>query len=228
MKKLFCLCLLFGWLLSLAAPTVAADVRDPIDRMTFFGESTTAHLALRGGIPSERVWANASGTMKLDSGILSKSVTDPRTGQARTVIEMAATYQPQCLVLSFGLNGILHFSKSTGVYLHDYRRLINAVHEASPNTQILLQSVYPVAAAAYQTDWHFSESPEEINRKICALNECLAVFCADDIALTYCDTAAVLTDDCGFLRADYTTDGIHLTQAAYLAVKDALRKIAPT
>lgn len=228
MRKLFCFCLLLGWLLSLAASIVAADGHDPLDDMTFFGESTTAHLALRGGIPGERVWANASGTMKLDSGILSKSVTDPRTGQARTVVEMAATYQPHCLVLSFGLNGILHFSKSTGTYLHNYRCLIDAVREVSPDTQILVQAVYPVADATHQTAWRFSESPAEVNRKISMLNECLAVFCADDVSLTYCDTAAVLTDDRGFLRADYTTDGIHLTQAAYLAVKDALRKSAQT
>lgn len=223
MKKRFCLVLILMFLFSVM-PRTHADAPDPISRMTFFGESTTAHLALRGGIDPLRVWSNASGTMKLDSGILSRTLTDHATGQARTVTELADAYRPELLVLSFGLNGVMRFSENPEGYLHNYRRLIDAVRSVSPDTRIVIQSICPVADAAHQTDWHFSVPPAEINRRLSLLNARLRGFCGEDPALTYVDTASALTDSAGFLRAELTTDGIHLSVAAYRLLLAALRQ----
>ena len=88
----------------------------------------------------------------------------------------------------------------------------------------MIQSVSPVAEAAHQRDWKFSVSPREINRRLTELNSRLRDFCASDPTLTYADTAAALTDPAGFLRAEFTTDGIHLTASAYAALLGALRQ----
>lgn len=223
MKKLLCPILLLGILMSLCASPVAALPDDPIDRMTFFGESTTSHLALRGGIDPLRVWSSPSCTMKLDSGILSRTVTDHATGKPATPAEMARAYQPEILILSFGLNGILSFSERPEAFLRNYRKLIDAVHAASPKTQIILQAVSPVADEAHQTDWKFSVPPQEINRRLSLLNGEICTFCKSDPDLTFANTALALTDPAGFLRADLTTDGIHLTAAAYAIILSVLR-----
>ena len=223
MKKSFCLLLVLPLLLC-GVFRIRADDTDPISRMTFFGESTTAHLALRGGIDPARVWSNASGTMKLDSGILSRTLTDHATGQPDTVTGLAKTYRPDILVLSFGLNGVMNFSEHPDGYLRNYRKLIDAIRAVSPDTRMVIQSVCPVSDSDHQTDWRFSVPPDEINRRLSLLNDRLRAFCNQDPALTYVDTASPLTDSAGFLRADLTTDGIHLTAAAYRLLLSALRQ----
>lgn len=223
MKKSFCLLLVLPLLLC-GVFRIRADGSDPISRMTFFGESTTAHLALRGGIDPARVWSNASGTMKLDSGILSRTLTDHATGQPDTVTGLAKTYRPDILVLSFGLNGVMNFSEHPDGYLRNYRKLIDAIRAVSPDTRMVIQSVCPVSDSDHQADWRFSVPPDEINRRLSLLNDRLRAFCNQDPALTYVDTASPLTDSAGFLRADLTTDGIHLTAAAYRLLLSALRQ----
>lgn len=224
MKKTILLLLILSLSLLSLPVSVRAEADDPVSRMTFFGESTTAHLALRGGIPPAHVLSNASGTMKLDSGILSRTLTDPVTHTSATVSETIAEKQPEMLVLSFGLNGIMTFSEHPEIYLRNYRKLIDAVQKASPGTRILIQSVYPVADLAHQSDWRFSDSPAGINRRLTELNRQLREFCDADPSLSYLNTAAGLYDTEGFLRADYTTDGIHLTEAAYREVLRILRE----
>lgn len=221
-KRLFPV--LFSLLLLCGSVPAVADAADPVSRMFFFGESTTSHLALRGGIDPSHVWANPSGTMKLDSGILSRPLVDHATGRVCTVSELAAAYRPEFLVLSFGLNGVMVYSEKPDLFLRNYRRLIDAVRAVSPETRIIIQSVCPVACASCQSDWHFSVSPEEINRRLASLNACLLSFCRADPSLLYIDTASALTDASGFLRSDLTTDGIHLNASAYRLLLDELRK----
>lgn len=224
MKKLCVTALLLGLFVLLFPLPLRAESDDPIAHMTFFGESTTSHLTLRGGIDPIRVWSNASGTMRLDSGILSRTLTDHATGKSVTPAEMAAAYRPEILVLSFGLNGILSTSERPEPFFRAYRKLIDGIRAVSPDTRIVIQSVSPVAEAAHQRDWKFSVSPREINRRLTELNSRLRDFCASDPALTYADTAAALTDPAGFLRAEFTTDGIHLTASAYAALLGVLRQ----
>ena len=222
MKQILCLLLCLTHLCGFLP--VSAERADPVAGMTFFGESTTAHLALRGGIDPARVWTNAAGTVRLDSGILSRTLKDPADGSPCTVRELAAKYRPQMLVLSFGLNGIMGSSAHPDTYLGNYRRLIDALREASPDTRFIIQSACPVADAGHQADWKFSVPPEEINRRLTALNNRLREFCRDTPELTFADTASCLTDGNGYLRGDLTTDGIHLTGAAYALILDALRQ----
>lgn len=201
-----------------------ADMGQPyIDSMIFVGESTTAHLrsrgVLTGGKNTKQVWSNASNTMALDLNILQKTIDYPETAQAMTIPAAAAVAQPKFIVLNFGVNGIQTFGKNEKLYTTAYGKLIDAIHEASPNTVVLLQTVYPVAAN--QTT--FGEGAATINGYIKRLNEILP-----DIATAHnayvVDTASVLVGSDGNLRSDYQTgDGIHLTEAAYLQILNYLR-----
>ena len=181
----------------------------------FFGESTTTHWQARGSLPKHMVWANESGTMRLDSTLLSRKISDPETGASVSFADALKKYQPPYLILSFGLNGIQDFSKNRELYIGNYRKLIEYVLQNSPKTEILLQTVYPVARAEYQTDWNFSESPEIINQKIMLLNQWLEELCHALDTVRLLDTAAVLRDSNGYLSPTDTTDGIHLTSEAY-------------
>ena len=194
-----------------------------IDSMIFVGESTTAHLrsrgVLTGGKSTKQVWSNESNTMALDLNILQKTINYPETGQEMTISAAAVVAKPRYIVLNFGVNGIQTFGKNEKLYTTAYGKLIDAIHEASPDTVVILQTVYPVAA----NQASFGEGAATINAYIKRLNELLP-----DIATAHnayvVDTASVLVGSDGNLRSDYQTgDGIHLTTEAYVQILGYLR-----
>lgn len=198
------------------------------DTLVFFGESTTAHLksrgVLSGGKRTAQVFANESGTMLLSKKIKDQTILYPKTGERMTLAQAIATEQPAYMVLSFGLNGILGFAKNTNVYLDCYQNLIDLIKQESPNTAIIIQTIYPVKAPKNTADWHFSESVEEINSKIQALNAVLPILAKQNQGVKIADTASVLRDDSGALLPQYDTgDGIHLTTDAYAKILSYLR-----
>ena len=196
--------------------------------LVFFGESTTTHLKSRGvlkdGKKTEQVWANKSGTMLLSPKIISQRIIDPKTGEHLTVEQAAKREQPAYMILSFGLNGIVGFAKNKNAYLESYQKLIDAIQKASPKTAIILQTVYPVTSPVNASDWHFSESVEEVNRMIELVNGYLPALAEANTGVKIADTASILKDANGMLRREYATeDGIHLTEAAYTQILSYLR-----
>ncbi len=220
------LCLLFSMSALMLCPSAESEKSDTgmqnmsfsTDDMVFLGESTTTHLRSRSSIRTEQVWTSTAGTLKLDSTLLSRPIIEPISGQSMTIPQAASAVKPRTLVLSFGLNGIVGFSKDPDGYLQNYRKLIAAIGEASPETEIIVQSIYPVAGPEQQTDWRFSLSPAEINRETEALNQRLLALGKEEGLFRFADTAALLQDEEGFLKPEYTTDGIHLTEAAYTEI----------
>ena len=196
--------------------------------LVFFGESTSAHLksrgVLSGGKKTEQVWANESGTMLLSPKILSQTIVYPKTGEHLTITQAVEREKPPYIVLSFGLNGIVGFAKSKNAYLESYQALIDAIQKASPRTAIILQTVYPVTSPVDASDWHFSESPEEINRMIDLINGYLPTLAEANTGVRIADTASVLRDANGMLRRELATeDGIHLRAEAYTQILCYLR-----
>ncbi len=190
-----------------------------IDSMVFFGESTTAHLrsrgVLSGGTASAQVWANESNTMMLSTEILKQKIIYPETGERMTIAQAAAKKQPKYLVLAFGVNGLSQFASNPRLYSLSYAKLIAAVHEASPKTTVILQTVYPVA--------HQYRDAVRVNADIERLNAMLPEIAATNGAYVV-DTASVLRDEYGMLRAEYAMeDGLHLRRQAYTEILQYLR-----
>lgn len=218
--KLFTVCLL---LCALTVPAQAESgepfvlsktQEDALSGVYFFGESTTAHLARAGGVLDSdeyrsKVLRDESGTRYLDMRILSSPVF--YEGEKISFGEAMERAQPRVLVLSFGLNGITRWSRDTGAFLRNYRALIEGILARSPNTKILLQSVYPVG----KNDC-FSLSKEELNRQIEVLNTHISSLSKEYEKVDYINTAALLADESGALLSNYDIgDGIHLTNEAY-------------
>ena len=136
-----------------------------------------------------------------------------------TIPEAAALAKPALMVLSFGMNGIYGFAKNLDLYGVAYGRLIDAIHAASPDTVVILQTIYPVASN--QTT--FRDPAETVNEYVARLNaKLIDVAAAHDAYVV--DTAACLYGAGGMLRTDYQSgDGIHLTAEAYRAILSYLR-----
>ena len=196
-----------------------------IDGMVFFGESTTAHLRARGvltgGTQTKQVWADASNTQRLSSQLLSNKIIYPPTGEDLTVAEACQAAKPEILVLSFGHNGLESFIKDKSLYVNNYCKLISAVKKASPNTKIILQTVYPICGTG-----NYSADLKTLNEYIDTLNTWLPEIAAKYENVRVADTASVLKNEKNQLIAEYNNDdkdGIHLTAVAYREILAYLR-----
>ena len=191
---------------------------DALSGVFFFGESTTAHLSRVGGVLDsdahrQKVLRDESGTRCLDMRILSSPVFYYEGNEVEKIsfIEAVERTQPRVLVLSFGLNGISRWSRDPNAFLRNYRTLIDGVFSCSPDTKILLQSVYPIGE-----NRNFALPASELNKQIENLNVHIASLAKEYKNVEYVNSASLLADESGALSSLYDGgDGIHLTNEAY-------------
>ena len=207
-----------------------------IDSIIFLGDSTTYHLksrgVLTGGKDTKQVWSGSgvdendgsifpAGTLTLDGRITTTHIYYPRTGEALTISQAVAKEKPKYMVITLGVNGIsyvdLNDQKSIDSFIKCYNALINAIRKASPDTKIMLQSIFPVTEAYSQSGIGIT------NEKIDAANTWIMQL-AKDTGCKYLDTASVLKNDNGALIALYDNgDGYHLTTGAYENILQYIR-----
>lgn len=186
---------------------------DPLDKVVFFGDSTTAHLAVRGGIPKERVWSGEGSTM-LYTSVLDRSV---KIGdELMSLAEAAARYRPEILVITVGASGGAGFLKEDR-FKAIYKKMLDGVRIASPETKVIVQSIYPLSDKSVK---YYKKLTREA---VLTANEWIKDVCRD-CGVTYLDAHSLLADKSGYLRPEYQNDEyLHLTAAAYEVIKNNLR-----
>lgn len=192
-----------------------------IDSFIFLGESTTYHLksrgVLKGGTDTHQVWSNKLGTINLDATIESLEVVYPQTGEQLPLAEALRRSRPERILLTFGLNGAVDKIRRGEEYFKAcYLSLINVIREASPDTDIILQSCFPIGRnmdmSAYTVD------ATTLNGYIDTINS-WTLRLATREGLKYLNTSEVLRDSNGFLKAEYSSeDSYHLNTEAYRAI----------
>ena len=205
---------------SLALPLKPAAAEDPIDRMTFFGDSTTAHLALRGGIPKERVWSGAASTVLFETVNRTKCVHLQKENKNVTLPEAVALKNPQILVITVGVSGGAG-TLPDEVFTEIYRELLLSVRKANPKTKILVQSLLPLSDRSVK---HYKRLTKEA---VLQANLRLRTLC-EEMQIPYADSHSLLIDpDTGYLKPEYQNDEyMHLTSAAYAVILENLRSRA--
>ena len=202
-----------------------------IDSFVFIGESTTYHLksrgVLSGGNETTQVWAPKSGTLMLDSTTASCRIVYPETNEEIDLKEATARKKPQYFMLTFGLNGATkNISKGKDYFTSAYKKLIDTILSASPDSLIILQSCFPVAKNMDMTN--FSVDVSTLNKHIDTINSWTQEL-ADENGLAYLNTSEILKNQDGFLFEDYQVgDGYHLTKEAYIEILKYIRTHAYT
>ena len=196
-----------------------------IDSIIFLGDSTTYHMinraVLSGGQDTKQVWSgvdengNPSGTLMLDGMIHKTTIYHSLDGQAKTIAQAVADEKPKYMVITLGVNGIAYANETQ--FKAYYGKLIDVIVQASPDTKIILQSIFPVSAAYDQK-----------GGKLCNANIDVAntwiIQIAKDKGCKYLDTASVLKNDNGTMIERYNAgDGIHMTADAYKAILQYIR-----
>ncbi|MBQ6893360.1 MAG: hypothetical protein IJN48_04065 [Clostridia bacterium] len=172
-----------------------------LSKIVFLGDSRTyglkAFAMLEGGEETTKVWTPKNGTMSIWDMQFQK-VVHPSTGVEMTSAEAASLDKPEILIISLGFNGFEMVGKE--YFVSEYVKLISSIKKASPKTNIILQSMFPVCRSYTYID---NESIKNGNEWILEIAKSTGCF--------YLNTQEALTDSDGFLLAEYSTDGCHLT-----------------
>lgn len=188
-----------------------------IKKIVFVGDRTIAPIAemyTPSGIGG--LWLGEQGTLALDYNLSSSPVTDLNGKRYASISDAAKNNTPQFLVITVGIdNGVGYCTEEK---LKDYYgRLIDSIKESSPDTKIILQSVFPVSKAAHKKDSTLSKD------RICQVNEWISELCTEK-SVRYLDTFSALSDKNGYLLPDYDGgDGITLNKAGYDAMLNYIR-----
>ena len=198
--------------------TETADMgQDYLDRIVFLGDSTTYGLRyyamLNGGKDTMQVWTPASGTLTLSNQSIA-TIVYPETDTEISIREAAAKKQPEYLVITLGVNGVSFMDRD--YFKSEYTDLVRGIQQASPDTKIILQSIFPVAS-----DYQYINSINNV--KIAAANQWV-IEIAEETGVRYLATATALIGSDGYLPHAYQNgDGLHLNPESFAIVLGYIR-----
>ena len=176
---------------------------DYLGKIVFIGDSRTyglRHFAmLEGGTATAQVWTPLCGTMSVWD-MQNQKIYLPDTGAEMTCAEAAALKHPEILLISLGFNGFEMVEHD--YFAEEYLKLIAALQSSSPESVIVLQSMFPVCRSYADT--------RITNAAIRGGNEIIREV-AHTAGVFYLNTAEALCDADGYLPEAYTSDGCHLT-----------------
>lgn len=187
-----------------------------LDAFVFYGDSNTNGLRLNellpGGYDTNQVWTPLSGTLTLNRWNID-NIVYPETWTVMPVTEAMALKKPEYLLINLGMNGISFMDEE--VFTLTYTEMVRAIHEANPDTKIILSSIYPVADG-YLGDSITNEKIDAANRWICGI--------AEREGFRYLDVNPILKCEEGDLPESLNEgNGFHLTSEGYRMVLDFIR-----
>ena len=176
---------------------------DYLGKIVFLGDSRTyglRHFAmLEGGADTAQVWTPLCGTMSVWD-MQNQKIYLPDTGAEMTCAEAAALKRPEILLISLGFIGFEIVDSE--YFVSEYLKLIESVQNSSPETVIILQSMFPVCRS-YADTRITNAAIRAGNRTILGIARTAGVY--------YLNTAEALCDADGYLPEAYASDGCHLT-----------------
>ena len=193
--------------------------RDYLDKFVFLGDSTTYGIGVYYGFgytelcPPSQVWTPSSGTLTLSYYNIA-TVVYPETGEEIPIADAVSRGKPEIMLLTLGVNGISFMDEEW--FIRDYTALVEMIQEASPDTKIILNSIYPVAASyKYQKDIN--------NEKIRAANGWIEQIAAATGTRFLNSYEALVGSDGNLPEESQNGDGLHLTGEAFTTVMQYIR-----
>lgn len=204
-----------------ATPTRLAETEDAgaeyLDKLTFLGDSTTyglkAYAVLSGGENTTQVWTPASGTLTLSYQSIA-TIVYPETGEEIPITDAVERAKPEYMVITLGVNGVSFMDEEN--FVREYTDLVKRIQETSPDTKIILNSIYPVAD-------NYDYLSDINNDKIRAANVWIEKV-AEDTGVRFLNSFEAIVGDDGWMPREYTNgDGLHLNTAGFNIILDYIK-----
>ena len=188
--------------------------KEYVDKFIFLGDSTTYGLGYYDIVDDSQVWTPASGTLTLSLWSTS-TIVYPDDKSELSIKDAVTKKQPEYMLITLGVNGVSFMDEQ--YFITEYTKLVQAVQAASPNTKIILNSIYPVTAG-------YSEKGNGItNEKIDTANTWVERV-ASSLGVKYLDSESVIKDENGALPDKYCNgDGLHLNTDGFNLIMNYLR-----
>ena len=180
-----------------------------IKQIVFLGDHTISGMA---SISEDlEIWSGEDKTLPLDYSINTATIVYPDTNESLSIASAIKRKNPDYIIITLGIdNGVAYCSEKK--FKEYYTKLILEISEASPNTKIMLQSIFPVSDEKQKAQSSIS------NRKIDAANTWIEELC-EELSLRYLNTACILMVDKGNLSERFdSSDGINLNSQAYAEI----------
>lgn len=184
----------------------------PKNATVFFGDSITELCRI------DDIYGEYS--VKSDVPLVNRGISAETTGQMlERIDESIISIKPRNLVMLMGVND-LNQGVTQEQITDNIRQMISIVKEKSPETNIVLQAVYPTdpnrdsVYEKFQLNGRHNDTIRELNEKLAAM--------AKEEKVQFVDVTELIADENGNLRKEYTFDGLHPNVSGYLAVRDAI------
>lgn len=190
---------------------------DYIDRITFICDSPTywmwPHGLFSDGTDSKQIWTGPEGTMTLAyQG--SYKILDPYDKVERPIRDVVALHPPDILIIALGINGVSFMNET--YFTDEYVDLVTDIQEISPDTIIILQSIYPITHKYKHYGNITNPMITEANSWIMGI--------AEELGLPYLDTISVLLNDEGNAKDELLlADGLHPNRDGLILILDYIR-----
>lgn len=157
-------------------------------------------------LPGRRVWMN-------------QGISGEKTHTLLSRLHLLDVADVDTIFLMIGINDLI-WGQSDQKVLENYREIMDYLVTQHPETQVVVQSILPHGAetATWESRHLLLELPNERIRK---MNQSLQTI-AKDYDAHYLELYPIFSTGEGQLRADLTTDGLHLNRQGYLVWRAAI------
>lgn len=169
-----------------------------MQHVVLLGDSITEGFDPSRYLPGRRVLNRGIGADVIGNNL---PAVDKR-GVLKRLDESVFNCSPTHLFILIGIND-LGQGHTPEVVEEGYREILTRIRERLPKLPIYVQSVLPCSG---RFTFH-NDNIRDVNRRLKKL--------AMEFKCQYIDLHAKFTDDQGELKAEFTTEGLHLTPAAY-------------
>ena len=154
-------------------------------------------------LPPEQTWLNQGIAGETSAGLLRRLHLFERT-------------QPETIFVMIGINDLFQ-GVTDETILENQRQIVSYLRRIHPHSQIVVQAILPYSEGTWGGDHLLAIS----NVRIRQLNHQLEAI-AQAEGVKYLDLHPLFTDSQGNLRADLSTDGLHLNHQGYIVWRSAL------
>lgn len=194
------------WLNLLQQEATAIAVAKPSRLSVLVGDSLSLWFPT-DLLPSDRAWLNQGISGEVSGGLLER-------------LSLFNDTQPETIFVMIGINDLIR-GVDDFTLLDNQRQIIRYLQDNHPRSQIVVQSVLPHGSD--RATWEGRDRLQAIsNQRIRDLNQELKAI-AQTEGVYFLDLHPLFTDAQGNLRADFTTDGLHLNRQGYLVWRSALQ-----
>ena len=173
------------------------------DEIIFLGDSITDGCN----------WSEMFHDLRVKNRGISADITDGVLDRLDEVVES----KPLKIFFMIGVNDLAR-GKTVNSIVKNIERILDAIHEETPRTEIYLESLLPVNPVFGLAKNHTNKTAE-----ILAVNAALKKI-SKDRHINYIDLHSLLKAESDLLNPEYTNDGLHLTGKGYLVWKSAIEK----